>query len=45
MLLFRYLWIVQYKNTEEPEKIFLKDPLLLILEFLLVSLIFATYYI
>jgi hypothetical protein len=44
ILLFRYLWIAENENTEEPEIILLKDPTLVILQFLLLSLIGATYY-
>ncbi len=44
MLLFRYLWIAENENTEEPEIILFKDPVLVILQFLLLSLIVATYY-
>ena len=44
MLLFRYLWIAENENTEEPEIILFKDPVLLILQFLLLGLIIATYY-
>jgi decaprenyl-phosphate phosphoribosyltransferase len=44
ILLFRYLWIAENENTEEPEIILFKDPVLVILQFLLLSLIGATYY-